>query len=91
MGGCSAATQVGWGFLCQAGSVAWRAQAIAGRLVHAGNAVSALGPLQLALVLVLALVGLALAWHIYLAFAQVIYRCLPLVLVAGLAVLYFTH
>ncbi len=90
MGGCAAA-QVGWGFLCQAGAMAWQLQAIADRVTGAAGAISTAGPLPLVLLLLLALAALALTWHVFLALAEIVFRYFPLVLVVVFVALYMSH
>lgn len=91
MGGCSAAVAAGWPALCQVTQLAWQVQSVADRVVGGANAVAALGPLPLVLLLLMGLVGTALAWHVFLWLADIIFRSLPLVLVVGLVILYVTH
>lgn len=87
MGGCQAAVQSGWSALCGATGMLAQVQGQVGRLADAGNALSSLGPLQAGVLLVAGLVGLALAWHVFLWVADLIFRYFPLAL--GAAVLTF--
>ena len=91
MGGCQAAVQVGWGALCGVTQAAGRMQSWADRVTSAVQSVTALGPLQTALILVLALVALAAAWQVFLVLAQVLYRVYPYVIAVGVLVLLFGH
>ncbi len=91
MGGCQAAVAVGWSALCGVVQFAGQAQSVADRVTGAASAATAAGPLSLALLLVLGVVGMAVAWYVFRAIAEVVFRYFPLVLVAGLVVLYITH
>ena len=91
MGGCQAAVQIGWGALCGVTQAASQAQAWADQVTGAVQSVGSLGPLQTALVLVLALVVLAVAWQAFLLLAQVLFRVYPYALAVGVLILLFGH
>lgn len=87
MGGCQAAMQAGWSALCGPVGMLAQVQAIAGRVTGAGAALAGLGPLQAGVLLVAGLVGVAVAWHVFLWVADLSFRYFPLAL--GAAVLTF--
>ena len=91
MGGCQAAAQIGWSALCGVTGAAWQAQAWADRITGAVQSVSALGPLQAGLVLLLVLAALAVAWQVFLLLAQILFRVYPYVIAVGVLVLLFGH
>ena len=91
MGGCQAAVQAGWSALCGVTQFASQAQTWADRITGAVRSVGSLGPLQTALVLVLALVVLAVAWQVFLLLAQVLFRVYPYALAVGVLLLLFAH
>lgn len=91
MDGCSAAAQAGWGALCGETGLLGQVQGWADRVVGAAQSVSALGPLQTALILVLALVALAVASQVVLWLCQVLYAVYPYAIALGLALLLFAH
>ena len=91
MGGCQAALSAGWGALCGAVGIAGQAQGWADRVVSAAQAVTALGPLQAGLILVLVLAALALAWQVFLVLAKTLFHIYPYVIVLGVAILLFGH
>ncbi len=91
MGGCAAAQAAGWAALCQVTQVTWQVQVWANRVAGAAQAIAALGPLQAAFVLLLAMVVLAVAWQVVLWLCQVLFQIYPYVLAAGVLLLLFAH
>lgn len=87
MGGCAAAQAAGWPALCQVMQMTSHVQAITVRV----QAVGTMDPLHLVLLLVVGAVALAVAWHVFLYLAGVVFRYFPVVLAVGLVVLYMTH
>lgn len=89
MGGCAAAQAAGWPALCAVTQFAWQVQAIADRVTGAAGAISAAGPLSLALLLVLSVVGLVVAWQVLMVLCRALYAVYPYVIALGLALLLF--
>lgn len=91
MGGCQAAMAAGWPALCQVTRFAWQAQGIAERVTGAAGAISAAGPLSLALLLLLGVVGLVVAWQVLMVLCRALYTVYPYAIALGLALLLFSH
>lgn len=91
MGGCQAAIQAGWPALCQVVQFAGQAQAIASRVAGVSGAATAAGPLPLALLLLVGLLGLAVVWHVFLWLAERLFAIFPYAIAVGVAVLLFAR
>ena len=91
MGGCEAAMQAGWPALCQVVQFAGQAQAIASRVTGTAAAATSAGPLPLLVLLLLAMVGMVVAWQVFLFLAERLFAVYPYVLAFGVAWLLFVH